>query len=176
MLGRSPMADRLLVAVTFLLTVFVDLVVAVNVGVVLAALVFMKRMSDSVDVEQQAFTDADAEGGIALPPDVLVYRVNGPFFFGAAEKLERTLERVPLGIRTVVLRLGLVPFVDATGLQTLTEVIQRFRSHGVRVLLCGVHPALRAALQEGEVLGIVGESDVCANMRDVAVRLAPNFH
>jgi SulP family sulfate permease len=177
MLRRGPAADRLLVAVTFVLTVFVDLVVAVNVGVVLAALVFMKRMSESVDVEKQVFPpegvpDDPTESRVVLPPNVLVYRVNGPFFFGAAEKLESTLERAPLGIDTVVLRLGRVPFVDATGLQTLAEIIGRFRRHGVRVLLCGVHEGLRGVLEEGEVIALVGAESVCANMADVAARVA----
>ena len=91
----------MLLLITFVLTVFVDLVVAVNVGVVLAALLFMRRMAETVRVEQQAFDDDSGED-IKLPRNVLVYRVEGPFFFGAAEKLESTLERVQLGVETVV--------------------------------------------------------------------------
>jgi SulP family sulfate permease len=81
----------LLLVVTFALTVFVDLVVAVNVGVVLAALLFMRRMAETVRIEPQAFNDSAGED-VVLPHSVLVYRIEGPFFFGAAEKLERTLE------------------------------------------------------------------------------------
>ena len=173
-LHRAPVADRLLLLVTFLLTVFVDLVVAVNVGVVIAALLFMKRMAESVQVQQQLFETPGAgvelpDPQIALPPSVLVYRIDGPFFFGAAEKLESTLERVPLGIRTIVLRLGRVPFMDATGMQTLIEVIQRFRRHGVRVMLCGIHPALREPLRQSGVLELVGEESICANLTELAV-------
>lgn len=177
-LRRAPATDKLLLLVTFLLTVFVDLVVAVNVGVVIAALVFMKRMAESVQVQPQLFgpmPDAAAaepqDAGIELPASVLVYRIEGPFFFGAAEKLESTLERAPLGIRTIVLRMGRVPFMDATGLQTLVEVIQRFRRHHVTVLLCGVHPGLRDTLGQSGVLDLLGPAGVCANMREVAERV-----
>jgi SulP family sulfate permease len=177
-LRRSPVADKLLLLVTFFLTVFVDLVVAVNVGVLIAALLFMKRMSESVQVRQQAGPVLEGAGAMAdveplevqveLPADVLVYRIDGPFFFGAAEKLERTLERAPLGIRTVVLRFGRVPFMDATGLQTLIEVIERFQRRHVRGLLCGVHPALRELLRQGGVIDLVGAEGVCQDLRQMA--------
>jgi SulP family sulfate permease len=185
-LRRAPLSDKLLLGVTFLLTVFVDLVVAVNVGVVIAALLFMKRMSESVRVQQQSgpSDDADAPAGampaagaepfevpVKLPPSVLVYRIDGPFFFGAAEKLESTLERVPLGVRAIVLRLGRVPFMDATGLATLLEVIERYRRRKVRVLLCGIHPELRGPLRDAGVLDAVEPGDICANLHEVAARI-----
>ncbi len=181
LLRRTAIADRLLLVVTFLLTVFVDLVVAVNVGVVIAALLFMKRMSESVQVRQQAGPLAQVTGPgdveplevpVELPSDVLVYRIDGPFFFGAAEKLGSTLERVPMGIRTVVLRLGRVPFMDATGLQTLLEVVERFRKHHVRVMLCGVHAQLRPELEQVGLLDSLGAQNVCANLHEVAERVA----
>ncbi|HMA12991.1 MAG TPA: SulP family inorganic anion transporter [Steroidobacteraceae bacterium] len=182
-LRRAPVADKLLLTVTFLLTVFVDLVVAVNVGVVIAALLFMKRMSESVRVKQQAPTGAAAgaaadspveplEVPVQLPPSVLVYRIDGPFFFGAAEKLESTLERVPLGVRAIVLRLGRVPFMDATGLATLLEVIERYRRRKVRVLLCGIHPDLHEPLRAAGVLDAVEPGDICADLHEVATRVA----
>jgi SulP family sulfate permease len=149
----------------------VDLVVAVNVGVVLAALLFMRRMSETVSIEQQSFDD-DANGEVVLPKDVLVYRIDGPFFFGAAEKLERTLERLQLGVKTVVIRLGRVPFMDATGLNTLNEIVGRMQKHHVRVLLCGIHPALRGSLQASGALARVGEQNVCASMHEVAARIS----
>jgi sulfate permease, SulP family len=172
-LSRAPVADKLLLAVTFLLTVFVDLVVAVNVGVVIAALLFMKRMSESVRVKQQSGPEGDEplEVPVQLPAGVLVYRIDGPFFFGAAEKLESTLERVPLGVRAIVLRLGRVPFMDATGLATLLEVIERYRRRKVRVLLCGIHPELREPLRAAGVLDAVEEGDICSNLHEVAARV-----
>jgi sulfate permease, SulP family len=142
----------------------------VNVGVVLAALLFMRRMAETVRVEQQAFDD-DSYEEVKLPKSVLVYRVEGPFFFGAAEKLESTLERVQLGVETVVIRLGRVPFMDATGIHTLTEIIQRFQRRHVRVILCGIHEELRGVLSTAGIPALVGESNLCTNMRMVAERV-----
>jgi SulP family sulfate permease len=170
LLRTAPLADRFLLAITFFLTVFVDLVVAVNVGVVLASLLFMRRMAETVRVEQQTFDDDSGED-IKLPPSVLVYRVEGPFFFGAAEKLESTLERVQLGVETVVLRLGRVPFMDATGIHTLAEIVQRFQRHRVRVILCGIHEELRGTLEAAGIPRLVGEANICANMKMVAERV-----
>src|SRR5688572_1632810 len=113
LLRTAPPADRLLLMANIVFTVLVARAVAGHVGVVLAALIFMRRMAETVQVEQQSFDD-EAHEDVVLPRSVLVYRINGPFFFGAAEKLERTLERLQLGVETVVLRLGLVPFMDAT--------------------------------------------------------------
>jgi SulP family sulfate permease len=170
LLRTAPVTDRFLLVITFVLTVFVDLVVAVNVGVVLAALLFMRRMAETVRVEQQTFDDDSGED-IKLPPSVLVYRVEGPFFFGAAEKLENALETVQLGVETVVIRLGRVPFMDGTGIHTLAEIVQRFQRHRVRVILCGIHQELRAALDATGILALVGEGNVCDNMKIVADRV-----
>ncbi|HEX6398776.1 MAG TPA: SulP family inorganic anion transporter [Steroidobacteraceae bacterium] len=169
-LRSAPRADRLLLIVTFLLTVFVDLVVAVNVGVVLAALLFMRRMAETVRIEPQAFDDSAGED-VVLPHSVLVYRIDGPFFFGAAEKLERTLERLQLDVSTLVLRLGRVPFMDATGLNTLGEIVTRLRRRHVRLLLCGIHPALRASLDASGITAQVGETNLCSDMDEVAARV-----
>jgi sulfate permease, SulP family len=106
-----------------------------------------------------------------LPDSVLVYRVEGPFFFGAAEKLESTLERVQLGVETVVIRLGRVPFMDATGIHTLTEIVQRFQRRRVRVMLCGIHDDLRHTLSAAGIPQLVGESNLCTNMQMVAERV-----
>jgi SulP family sulfate permease len=156
--------------VTFGLTVAVDLTVAVQVGVVLAALLFMRRMAETVRVEQQPFDDGAGEN-VVLPPGVLVYRIEGPFFFGAAEKLERTLERVQLGVDTVVIRLGRVPFMDATGVAALSEIVQRFQRSKVRVLLCGLHEELRGVIEAAGIVRLVGAENVCANMSEVAARV-----
>lgn len=178
LLRSAPRADKLLLLITFGLTVFVDLVVAVNAGVVLAALLFMRRMAQSVSVQEEVFGEVLKEADssepkerMTLPHSTLVYRIDGPFFFGAAEKLESTLERVQHDIRTVVIRLERVPFMDATGMQTLAEIIERFQRRHVRVMLCGIPPRLARALQRGEVLHLVGEENVCANLDEVARRL-----
>jgi SulP family sulfate permease len=164
-LHRAGNSDRIVLVATFLLTVFVDLVVAVNVGVVLAALLFMRRMAESVSVQQEVFggSETAAEGGEplpAVPEKVLVYRIDGPFFFGAAEKLEATVERAQLHVETVVIRLGRVPFMDATGTWTLSEIIERFHRRGIRVLLVEVGERLERALTRAGVMTLAGDGNV----------------
>lgn len=165
LLRRAPRSDRLVLLATFGLTVFVDLVVAVNVGVVLAALLFMRRMAESVSVQQEVFggSESRTETGEplpALPPNVLVYRIDGPFFFGAAEKLEATVERAQLHVDTFVIRLGRVPFMDATGMHTLSEIIERFHRRGIRVILVEIQAPLERALARAGMLDLAGPGNV----------------
>jgi len=180
LLTRAPRSDRLVLLITFGLTVLVDLVVAVNVGVVIAALLFMRRMAESVSVQQEVFGgpegragEGETAGEAALPPNVLVYRIDGPFFFGAAEKLESTIERAQLHVGTVVIRLGRVPFMDATGMHTLSEIIERFQRRGIRVLLCGIQETLSRSLGRAGILALVGPDNICADMAEVAGRVTP---
>ena len=165
LLRRAPRSDRFVLLVTFGLTVFVDLVVAVNVGVVIAALLFMRRMAESVSVQQEMFGGPQAAGeagepALTLPPKVLVYRIDGPFFFGAAEKLESTVERAQLHVETVVIRLGKVPFMDATGMHTLSEIIERFQRRGIRVLLVEIQERLARTLARAGLLELAGAENV----------------
>jgi SulP family sulfate permease len=176
LLRTAPLPDRLLLLTTFVLTVFVDLVVAVNVGVVIASLLFMRRMAESVNVRAQIFDAGDAalpkNEHVSLPPGVLVYRIEGPLFFGAAEKLGRVIDRAQLGIDTVVIRLGQVPFVDATGLDTLAEIVRRFQKGRIRVLLCGLHNAIEPSIESAGIRALVGPDNICRNMEEVAKRVA----
>ncbi len=154
-LRGAPKVDVGILLLTFVLTVFVDLVVAVNVGVILAALFFMRRMADSVTVEQQ-------QGALSDPVDtgIVVYGIEGPFFFGAAEKLERTLQHLHRPATTLILRMGNVPFVDATGMFAIKEIIADFERHGAAVLLVEVRPNVRYKLERGGIIAQVGPDNV----------------
>jgi SulP family sulfate permease len=156
----SPKADVVVLLLTFLLTVFVDLVVAVNVGVILAALLFMRRMADSVNVEQQIDTTASSD--LAAKPDsgVVIYSIEGPLFFGAAEKLERTLAHIQRPATTLILRMGNVPFLDATGIDAIEHMIGDFELHGASVILVELRPNVRLKLERAGVLAAVGEEHV----------------
>jgi sulfate permease, SulP family len=159
LLLHFPRPDRIVLVLTFALTVFVDLVVAVNVGVVVTALLFMRRMAETVNIEAEAATleNGNVPG---LPSHVMVYRIDGPFFFGAAEKLASTLERVQAHVGIVVLRMNRVPFMDATGLQTLSGIVERFQKRKVRVLLCDVQPNVRLKLQRAGVVDLLGTDNI----------------
>src|SRR5690606_23126160 len=129
MVRRAPRTDVFILLTTFVLTVFVDLVVAVNIGVILASLLFMQRMSSAVAVQAHADHDIRHElsntGLTELPKGVLVYSIDGPFFFGAVETFERALSQTHTDPRLLILRMGGVPFIDITGLQSLEEAIQQ---------------------------------------------------
>jgi SulP family sulfate permease len=159
----APLTDVAVLTLTFLLTVFVDLVVAVNVGVIVAALLFMRRMADSVNVELQLHPTDDgdpAEAAHHVANDVLVYSIEGPLFFGAAEKLERTLAHIQRPAKTLVLRMGNVPFLDATGIIAIEQMVADFQRHGAIVLLSELKPNVRRKLQRGGVIAQVGEGRV----------------
>ena len=173
-LRGAPKADVGILLLTFFLTVFVDLVVAVNVGVIFAALLFMRRMADSVNVEQhiEELPDSGTPGSPAVPENngVLIYSIEGPFFFGAAEKLERSLEHIHRATTTLILRMGNVPFVDATGIFAIEEIITDFRRHGATVLLVEVRPNVRYKLDRGGVIAHVGPDNVIDTLAQAMLR------
>jgi sulfate permease, SulP family len=169
----APKVDVGILLLTFFLTVFVDLVVAVNVGVILAALFFMRRMADSVSVEQQEESQLDTgTPGADVPADngVVVFNIDGPVFFGAAEKLERTLAHIQRPATTLILRMGNVPFVDATGIFTIEEIIADFKRHGATVLLAEVRPNVRYKLERSGTIAHAGAENVLDSLELALLR------
>ncbi len=155
-LRKAPRADRAILVITFGLTVFADLVVAVNVGVILAILHFLRRMAETVETRE---TDARAlqaelarDGIEPLPHDVMVYEIAGPMFFGAVENFERALLQTHTDPKALVIRLGQVPFMDITGIQTLEEVTAKLRKRGIRVMLCEGNARVLKKLRKAGVL------------------------
>src|SRR5690554_6573373 len=151
LIKRAPRADVVILLVTFGLTVFADLVVAVNIGVVLAMLHFLRRMAESVVVRQQDGGSLQRELGLdgshKLPADILVYAVEGPFFFAAVDTFERVLADTHTDPRVVIIRLAHVPFMDATGLKALDEAIQELHQRGVRVILTEANEKVQKKLK-----------------------------
>lgn len=164
MVQRAPRADVVILLVTFGLTVFADLVVAVNIGVILATLHFLRRMATSVEVRQATEEELTREfahvGQWQLPPEVLVYTVEGPFFFGAVENFERALAGTHSDPKILIIRMKWVPFIDITGLQTLEEVIGDLQHRGVTVMLSGANPRVTAKLRRAGIIRLVGEEAV----------------
>ena len=159
MVRTSPRADVGVLLVTFTLTVFSDLVIAVNVGVVLASLLFMRRMAQAVQIENdnESFVAATADEDFEVPPGTLIYNVEGPFFFAAADKLERVLESIQSHVDTLVLRMRHVPFVDATGIQSLSEMIDDCNRFKTRLVICGLRENVRRKLARANVLDKLGK-------------------
>ena len=171
----APKSDALVMLVTFLLTVLVDLTTGIGVGIVLASFLFMKRMAEVTDVTMVSheFHDpkpaADHSGAIyhrRVPKAVEVYEINGPFFFGAAEKFKDTLYEVSRKPKVLIVRMRNVPAIDSTAMHALRDLVRRTRKDGTLVLLSDVHAQPLLALRRSELLDEIGEQSIYDNIDD----------
>jgi SulP family sulfate permease len=170
MVRTAPKSDVAVLLITFFLTVFGDLVIAVNIGVLLACLLFMKRMSETFVIEQQRHDDLITESGsinFKLPPKTVVFTMEGPFFFGAAQHLESALEDVHGHAEILVLRLGLVPFIDATGMQALWDLLDTCKHHKTRLVLSEVRPNVLRKLKMAGLLEQLGEGNILKQVNEL---------
>lgn len=177
---RAPRSDVAVLLVTFSLTILVDLTVAVEVGMVLAAFLFMKRMSEvtNVSVLSREFEDQadremtlDRRTGPMIPAGVDVYEIDGPFFFGAAESFKNAVSSVARKPKALVIRLRRVPVIDSTGLATLRDLISRSRQEGTRVILTEVHSQPVVALTNAGLLDELGEDNVAGTLEEALAGL-----
>jgi SulP family sulfate permease len=175
-LFRSPKSDVLVLLSTFGLTVLVDLTVAIQVGVVLAALLFMRRMAEVTEVgsvldeaSDDGLDDPDRLRRSAVPDGIEVFEVSGPFFFGAVDKFRLALARVDRPPKAMVLRLRKVPALDATALRVLEDVLAQCRRQGTGLVLSGVQPQPSSVLRRAGYLERLGADNVT---EDVARALA----
>ena len=170
---QAPRADVAILLITFSLTILTDLVVAVNIGVILAMFQFMRRMSASVEVVEHDHASVRDElatvGLVELPRDVAVYSIDGPFFFGSVDSLERALSWSREPPAWLVLRLDRVPFVDATGLKRLESTIHAMRRRGVQVLLSGAPMRVLRKLARAQ---IVRRDEPASYFKDLATAFA----
>jgi SulP family sulfate permease len=179
----APKGDRLVLLATFGLTVFFDLTLAIEVGVVLAAFVFMMRMADAVEVtglgEDANESSADADQRRRLPPGVEAFQISGPLFFGAANRLDEVFDQFRTPPRAFILRLRLVPVVDASGVHAFRALWQRCRKHGVVLIVSGLQPQPRhvferMGLQEdGDGLHFVADFDAAIALAQALPGPAP---
>jgi len=171
-LKTAPTADRAIMVITFLLTIFTDLV-AVNVGVLLAILQFLRRMTESVEtlaVDPDSLQRELAESGITqLPDKVLVFETAGPLFFAAAENLEQVLLQTSTDPGVIILRLRQVPFLEFTAIQALERVVDKLRARNVDVVLCEANPRVLAKLQKA---GILDSQFSCRHANGLAEAIA----
>jgi SulP family sulfate permease len=154
LIRHAPRADAVILGLTLLLTVFADLVVAVNIGIVLSVLHFLRRMAASVDVVPVAIPDAVPGGDTSR---VRALRVRGPLFFAAVESLRAAFRDEPVDV--LILCLDQSPFADATSLQVLDDEISAAQARGVRVILCGADARIRAKLNRMGTLSRLGGGD-----------------
>lgn len=176
---RAPRSDVAVQLVTFLLTVFVDLTVAVEVGVVLAAFLFMRRMAEVTNVsavtgmlvDGDETADPNAVSARDIPAGVEVYEVNGPFFFGAAAAFQEEMRAITTRPKALIIRMRGVTAIDATGLHALGQTVRRCQEDGTRLILSDVHAQPMAAMARSGLLDALGDANVVGHV-DEALDLA----
>jgi SulP family sulfate permease len=167
--------------VTFGLTVFVDLTVALGVGMVLASFLFMQKMAEATHVTaitelfadegadgEESLTDIAAIGGI--PSGVEVYEIDGPFFFGAADKFKETIGSIQRAPVVLILRMPKVGLLDATGIALIRELQKKAKRDGTTLLLAGVQSQPRAAMTQAGLVGAIGEDKFAVDIADALGR------
>ncbi len=176
---RGPRSDVLVLLLTFGLTVILDLTVAIELGMVMAAFLFMRRMAQvtQVNVITGGMDDdheeerEDAGSKIHVPKGVEVYEINGPLFFGAAHKFEEALSQVERRPRLMIIRMRYVPAVDSTGLRMLGQIVRKSRKQKIGVILSGVQEQPMHAMEQAGLLDLIGRENVCTHF-DAAVQRA----
>jgi SulP family sulfate permease len=178
---RSPKSDVAVLLTTFFLTVLVDLTVAIGVGMVLAAFLFIRRMATVTNVSvitREIQEGLAADGGDEelldrrmVPSGVEVYEINGPFFFGAAQSFTDAVSQVAGHPKVLILRMRNVPAMDSSGMHVLLDVIQRARKEGTIVILSGVHEQPLAALTDSNAVAEIGSENLVDNI-DLALARA----
>jgi len=177
---RAPKSDVAVLLTTFLLTVLVDLTVAIEVGIVLAAFLFMRRMAEvtNISVLTHEFTDPvddfehdpNAVLRRAIPQGVQVYEITGPFFFGAAEMFKDRVGRIAGKPKVLIIRMRHVPAIDSTGLHALRELVHRSRKEGMLVILSDVHAQPVVALDRSGLYDELTEDNIHGNIDDALNR------
>jgi len=170
---RMPNSDRAVLLLTFGLTILVDLTVAIGVGVTLASLLFMARMSETVELDNgKSLADLEGEDPSQrddLPKDVEVFRISGPVFFGVAGELLDAMRKIGRTPKVIILRMRLVPMLDASGVTMIEEFIEQARLSGAQIILSGVRAQPKEMLKRiglpGDRSGISFESDYPAALQ-----------
>ena len=175
---KAPKSDVAVMLVAFFLTVIIDLTVAIEVGVLLAAVLFIKRMSDVAEVESvtSALKEDDEEAAHndlsrQVPKGVVVYELAGSLFFGAVDKFKDTMARISDKPKILILRMRSVSSIDAAGIQMIEDLLNRCNREGTQLLLSGVHAQPVVALTRAGVLKQLGEENALGNI-DAALNRA----
>ncbi|MBT8317190.1 MAG: STAS domain-containing protein [Lutibacter sp.] len=152
--------DIIILLTTFFLTVIFDLIIAIEIGIVLASLMFMKRMSESIHVKNisseikkgEHLFDEELSN---LPKEVLLYEINGPLFFGAARQFQETITAFNKYYKVIIIRMRYVPIIDATGFQSLKEIVKTFKERGILVILSGIGSDLNKSFRKNNMFEII---------------------
>lgn len=170
-LMRNPKSDVAVLLITFFLTIIFDLTVAIEVGLIIACLLFMKRMSETTDVKvimDEINEESDIIKGnlehLTIPEGVEVYEINGPYFFGAGNRFEEIMAAFGDRPKVRIIRMRKVPFVDSTGIHNLTNLCAMSKDEGIQIVLSGVSEKVHSQLQKAHFYDLVGEQNICSHI------------
>ncbi|MBW7842881.1 MAG: sulfate permease [Ignavibacterium sp.] len=175
---KSPKSDVVVLVTTFLLTVIFDLTIAIEIGMVLSVLLFMKRMSEVSNVsvitreleDEEDKPDPNATDKKKIPEEVEVFEINGPLFFGAAKKFKDAMSIIEKPPKVRIIRMRNVPAIDATGLQTLKDFYNDSKKHKTHMILSGVHTQPLYAMTQAGIFDLYGEENIHGNIDDALDR------
>lgn len=177
-LMKNPKSDVTVLLITFFLTIIFDLTIAIEVGLIIACLLFMRRMSETTDVHvisneiNPDDEDSDMHLGniehLTIPKGVEVYEINGPYFFGAGNRFEEIMATLGDRPQVRIIRMRKVPFVDSTGIHNLTNLCEMSQKEGIQIVLSGVTEKVHSQLNKAGFYDIVGQDNICSHI-DIAL-------
>lgn len=179
-LMKNPKSDVIVLLITFFLTVVFDLTIAIEVGLLIACLLFMKRMAESTqikviadEIDPNEETDAEVhEEHLIIPEGVEVYEINGPYFFGIANKFEELMTAMENHPKVRVIRMRRVPFIDSTGIHNLQNLCEMSHREGTHIVLSGVTPNVYSVLEHNGFCKLLGKDHICPNINVALDRAA----
>ncbi|HSI68943.1 MAG TPA: SulP family inorganic anion transporter, partial [Gillisia sp.] len=179
-LFKSNRMDIVVLLTTFFLTVFFDLILAIEIGMILSSFIFMKRMSEATTIENAPQLLISKEGDEDLlfeqeipeiPAGVILYEINGPLFFGASQKFQEVVTDLNFKPKVLILRMRNVPFVDATGINRLKEICHRFEEKGIQIIISGANRKVKEELLRASIYSLIGKNNITEDINLALVRV-----
>ncbi len=169
---RNPKSDIAVLLITFFLTVIFDLTVAIEVGLVIACLLFMKRVAETTNISviteeidpSEGLDIAINEEHLNIPKDVEVYEIEGPYFFGIANKFEEQMVQLGDRPKVRIIRMRKVPFIDSTGIHNLTNLCRMSKKENIQIVLSGVNEKVHETLEKSGFYDLLGKENICSHI------------
>lgn len=169
---KNPKSDITVLLITFFLTVIFDLTVAIEVGLVIACLLFMRRVAETTEISvitdeinpNEELDIAVNEESLMVPKGVEVYEINGPYFFGIANKFEEQMVQLGDRPKVRIIRMRKVPFIDSTGIHNLTNLCKMSKKERITIVLSGVNEKVHHVLEKSGFYELLGEENICENI------------
>ena len=177
-LMKNPKSDVTVLLITFFLTVIFDLTVAIEVGLLIACVLFMKRVMetteisvirDEIDPNKESDLEVHEEH-LTLPKGVEVYEINGPYFFGIATKFEEIMSQLGDRPKIRIIRMRKVPFIDSTGIHNLTNLCVMSQKENIHIILSGVNDKVHKVLERSGFYELLGEDNICSNINEAVAK------